>query len=105
GAGVRAELAPERLGEEPDVALSLPQRRQLHPRHRQAIKKIVAETPALDLVLQIAARGRDQSHVGLDPFGAADAAHLGAIERAQELGLERQAELADLVDEERAAVG
>ena len=36
---------------------------------------------------------------------AADALHLAALERAQQLRLEREVELANLVDEERAAVG
>jgi len=36
---------------------------------------------------------------------AADATHLGPLERAQELGLEREIEVADLVDEQRAPVG
>ena len=35
---------------------------------------------------------------------AADAAHLAPLERAQELRLQLERQLADLVDEERAAV-
>ena len=38
-------------------------------------------------------------------FGAADAADLPALEDAEELGLQREGQLADLVEEERAAVG
>ena len=34
-----------------------------------------------------------------------DALHLRALEHAQELGLQRQRQLADLVEEQRAAVG
>ena len=37
--------------------------------------------------------------------GAADARELALLEHAQELGLHRQRQLADLVEEQRAAVG
>ena len=47
----------------------------------------------------------DDAHVDGDRLGAADAAHLARLERAQELRLQLERQLADLVEEERAAVG
>ena len=50
----------------------------------------------------VAAMTRTSTRVQL---ATADAAHLGALDRAQELRLERDVEIANLVDEERPAVG
>jgi hypothetical protein len=47
---------------------------------------------------------REDAYVRADPLVAADALHLVAPEHAQELRLELDVEVADLVDEERAAV-
>ena len=48
---------------------------------------------------------RDHADVDVDRLGLADAADLAAVEDAQELRLEIERELADLVEEQRAAVG
>ena len=50
-------------------------------------------------------RGGDDADVDVDRLRLADAAHLAAIEHAQQLRLEVERELADLVEEQRAAVG
>src|SRR5690606_36828610 len=50
-------------------------------------------------------RRRDDPHVDLAHVAAADAEHLAFLQHAQELGLELGTDLADLVEEERAAVG
>ena len=46
----------------------------------------------------------DDAHVDGDGLGAAEPPHHARLERAQELGLQLERELADLVEEERAAV-
>ena len=48
---------------------------------------------------------RDQPRVGRDLAGAADPRDHLALEHAQQLGLQRQRHVADLVEEQRAAVG
>ena len=55
--------------------------------------------------LQVAVRGGDEPHVDADRLDAADALELALLQRAQELHLHLDRDLADLVEEERAAVG
>src|SRR5207237_1371549 len=43
--------------------------------------------------------------IDADPLVAADTPELGAFDRAKELRLERDIQIADLVDEERSSVG
>ena len=45
-----------------------------------------------------------QAHVDRDLGLGADRAHLALLQRAQQLGLQRERHLADLVEEQRAAV-
>ena len=82
----------------------LAQRRHAHAHHRQAVVEILAEGAAVHLAHQIAVGGRDHAHVDGDHLRAADAADLALLERAQQLGLQLERQLADLVEEERAAV-
>ena len=46
---------------------------------------------------------RDHAHVDLDRLGAADAADLALLQHAQELRLHLRPDVADLVEEQRAA--
>ena len=61
--------------------------------------------PALDRRLEVAVGGRDEAHV--DRLGRVAAERAGtrrSSSDAQQLGLQRERQLADLVEEERAAV-
>jgi len=49
-------------------------------------------------------RGRDDAHVDLDGLHAAHAFELALLQHAQQLGLDRQRNLANLVQQDRAAV-
>ena len=70
----------------------------------EPVEEILAEAPGLHLGGEIAVRRGDEAHV--DVLGApADRLHLARLERAQDLRLDRERQLADLVDEERALVG
>ncbi len=89
--------------EEDHVPDPIPERRQLDAAHRDAMKQVVAEAPLLHRPIEIAPGRRDDAHVDPDPALAAEPADLAALERAEELGLEREIEIADLVDEQRAA--
>ena len=53
---------------------------------------------------EVAIRRRDDAHVHLDRARAADALELLLLQHAQQLGLQIQAHLADLVEQERALV-
>ena len=61
--------------------------------------------PGLDVLRQVAVRRGDDADVDLPAPVLADATHLALLERAEELRLEAQRHLADLVEEERPAVG
>ena len=91
------------LGEQQHVAATRPQRRDLHRDHIDAEVEVFAEAMLLHGRFQIAIRGDDQAHVEGDFLVSADGPYGARLERAQELRLERQGELADLVEEQRAA--
>ena len=50
-------------------------------------------------------RGRDDAHVDRNGLGRAHGPHFAFLQHAQELDLQRQRHVADLVEQERAAVG
>ena len=54
-------------------------------------------------LLEIDVGRGDQAEVGLDRLGAADALDLAFLDRAQQLGLQIEPQVADLVEEQRAA--
>ena len=103
-AGTR-DLTPEVARQDRDVPAAAAQRRQLDAPHRETEEEVVAEAARLHLAVEVAPRRGDDAHVdAIPPFGA-DPLHLAALDGTQELGLEHRLELADLVDEERPAVG
>ena len=101
----RSALREEVLGKQRDVPRPLAQRRDPHRHHRQPVEQIAPEGPPLHLGLEILVRGRDEAHVDLHRPVGPDRGHPLLLDRAQELGLERERHLADLVEEERPAVG
>src|SRR5262245_44210805 len=100
-----SQLAPEVRRQKRDVAAPHPQRGQLDARDREAKKEVVAEPALLHLAVEIASGGRDETHIDRNAPVAPDAAYLRALDCAKQLGLQLDFELADLVDEQRAAVG
>ena len=88
-----------------DVLAALAHRRQLDVDDREPEVQILAERALVDLVAQIAVGRREHADVDLVRAIAADALDLALLEHAQQLGLQRDVELADLVEEDRAAVG
>src|SRR5690606_35626463 len=67
--------------------------------------EVLAETPGLDLLGEVAVGRRDHAHVDLDRLVRADAPDLALLERAQELRLQIEAQLAELVEADGAALG
>ena len=92
-------------GQLQDVLGAGAQRRQLDGEVRQAIEQVLAEAPFLDQRAQVAVGGGDDAHVDLVRLRAAQRAHLAFLQHAQQLGLQRQRHVADLVEEQGAAVG
>src|SRR5262249_53864984 len=98
-----ADVGEERFAERQDVLAPLAQRRQSDREHIEAIVEILAELPVGDRLRQIAVGGGDDPRVGPQPARAAEPLKLPLLQDAQELRLRRQAHLADLVEEQRAA--
>ena len=96
-----AHLLDERL----QVRQALAQGRQLDPHLRDAEEQVAAEAARVHLGAQIAPRGREHAHVDGVERVAAHALDLLLGERAQQLGLQLGGQLAQLVEEQRAAVG
>ena len=56
-------------------------------------------------LLEVAVGGRHHAHVDAERLHAAHALELPLLHEAQDLALQRQGQVADLVEEERAVVG
>src|SRR6185369_170489 len=104
-----AELARALLQEEArerrDVLVALAQRRQPEANDVEAVEQVFAERAGLYALLEILVRRGDHAHVALHRVVAADAVELAVGEDAQEARLQVERHVADLVEEERAAVG
>ena len=101
----RDELLEEVVGQQQDVGLALAQRRHEDREHVQPVVEILAELAGGDRLLEILVGGGDQADVGADGLGAAQPLELALLQHAQQLDLRREVQLADLVEEQRAAVG
>src|SRR5262249_1938578 len=101
----RTHLTHEMLDERADVAGTLAQRRHDDREHAQAEVEVLAEASGRDLGREIAIGRRHDPHVHPTRARAADALDLALLQDAHELPLEVVRDLADLVEEERAAVG
>ena len=71
----------------------------------QAVVQILAERAVGDRRFEHLVGGGDQAHVDLDRVGAAEPLELALLQHAQQLDLRGQVDVADLVEEQRAAVG
>ena len=114
GLGGERELAPavppleppqDVLGQGRDVLGAVAERRDDDPGDVEAVEQVLAEPAGGDLPGQVAVRGRDDPGVGAEGLGPADALELPLLEDAEDLGLGREGQLADLVEEDGAAGG
>ena len=94
----------EVIDEQRDVLAARAQRRRRDGDDVEPIVEVLAEAPRLHLGEQIAVGRGDDADVGLDGV-AAERLVLALLQDAQELHLHLRRELADLVEEERAAGG
>ena len=79
--------------------------RQVDLHDVEPVVEVFAELAFLGQPEQIAVGGGDDADVDLDGLRAADPLEPALLEHAQQLGLHGQGDLADLVEEDRAAVG
>jgi len=101
----RAVLVEEVRHEGRDVLAALAQRRQGDADDVQPVVQVLPEPAAGDVGFEVAVRRRQHARVGRDRHRAADALELAELQGAQELLLGARVELADLVEEDRPAVG
>src|SRR5439155_143304 len=98
------EAAQVVLHQHQQVIVPLPQWGQVNGEDAQAVIQVRPELPILGPRLQVAVGRRDQPHVGADRLVAPDALERLLLEHAQHLGLGGRRHVADLVEEEGAAV-
>ena len=97
--------AEEVLGQRQDVVAALGQRRQAQLDHVEAVVEVLAEAAVADHRGDVGVGGADDTHRDLARAAGTQALELAALQHAQQLGLARQRQVADLVEEQRAAVG
>ena len=84
---------------------ALAQARQAQADHVQAVVEVLAERALAHARLEVLVRGGDHAHVRLERLVAADAVELAVGEHAQQARLQVRRHVADLVEEQRAALG
>src|SRR5262245_36898018 len=104
-----AELArvplEEVVDEQREVVLALAQRRQRDLDHVEPVVEVFAEARRRDFLLEASVGRRDDAHVGPLVLRASDPPERLLLDHAQQLDLERERDVADLVEEQRALVG
>ena len=104
-AETRDRLVPEGAGKHRHVLRPLAQRRHHDADDVEAIQQIFAKPPRVRFVAQRTIRGRDDPGIDAPRQVFADAARLAVLDDAQQLRLSARRQLADLVEEQRAAIG
>ena len=112
GGGDRQRLAlvdlrrplQEPRAEDGDVVGTLAERRQVNRHQVDAVEQIFAELAARDHGGQRPVGRRDDAHVDFTALARAEHLEGAVLQHAQHLDLRRRIEIADLVEEDRAAV-
>ena len=95
----------EELHQVGQVLDALAQRRDADRDDVDAVEQVLAERALAHAALEVDVGGGDQPELHLDRLAAADPLDLALLDGAQQLGLEVELQVADLVEEQRAAVG
>jgi hypothetical protein len=107
--GIDGELARalqhEVAGERRNVLEALAQRRQAQPDDVEPVQQVLAEQSLPHALLEVLVRRGDHAHVRLERGVPADAVVLAVREHAQQPDLQVRRHVADLVEEQRAALG
>src|SRR5207302_2335188 len=99
------ELLKKKVAEGVDVFAPRAQRRHGHGKDVDSEEEIFAESAFFHLIRERAIRCADDAYVDVERRRAADAIEAPLLNDAQDLRLNAEAEVADLVEEDRAAVG
>ena len=95
----------EMLGQRHDLARPIAQRRHANLDHVEAIIEVLAKALLAHRLFERLVGGGDDAGVDLRGRRAADPLESLVLQKAQQLGLQRGREVADLVEKDRAAVG
>ena len=88
-----------------NVFAAILERRQLHLDDAQPIKEVAAEAAGGHFGSQVAIGGGDDMHIDAPRVERDNPADFAQFEHAQELGLRRRWQPADLVEEQRPTIG
>ena len=102
---LRGDATEEVLGDLREVTETSAEGRDLEGDALEAVVEVFAEVAALDHRLEIAMGRADHAHVGADGLGSADALERLLLEHAEQGDLRARGDVADLVEEERSALG
>ena len=94
-----------RVRERQDVARTFGERLQNQRENIEAIEQVFAEAARLDITLQIAIRGGEQTEIGFLRARRTERNELALLQYAQQFGLHGEWQLAHFVEKQRAAVG
>ncbi|MPN23133.1 hypothetical protein SDC9_170519 [bioreactor metagenome] len=98
-------VAEEIRGQLKDVLSALAQRGQLYRYHRYPEIEVPAEALFFDLFLKVEAGGADELEADLLLLRASERPYRALVYEAEELRLQREREVAYLVEKKRALVG
>src|SRR5205823_9748110 len=82
---------------------TLAQRRDLDVHDVQPVEEVLPKATLLDGFAEVAVGSGDDPHVDLDRNGCADGQDLLFLDRAQQLDLQVERQVADLVEEDRSS--
>ena len=91
------------VDEQRDLLAPLAQRRDVQPDDVEAVEEVLAEAAVGDQRVEVGVGGGDDADVDAMGPGLAERMDLARLEEAQQLGLHVEADVADLVEEQRAA--
>ncbi len=103
--GAAGVLREEMHREQRDVVGTLAKRGHADVDHVESIEQVFAKPAFLDVREEVTVRGGDDPDVDRDRRIATDALIRPFLQNAEQLDLDRQRDLADLIEEQRAAVG
>ena len=95
----------EMLGQRQDVVAAFGQRRQAHLDHVEAVVQVLAEQAVAHHGLQVGVGRAQHAHLHVARLVGAQALEAAGVEHPQQLHLAAQRKVADLVEEQGAAIG
>src|SRR6202008_2162107 len=98
------ELADEMFHQDGNVTFTFAKRGQVNLENVQAIVEVRAEAPFLDKLFKVFVGRGDAAKIDVDRMSATDAGDFAFLKNAQQISLRLQRDIADLVQENRAAV-